>query len=226
MSIPARSAGPGSGFPTLEDAVRAGHARGRLARRIGASAPLVITYVDDKDKVEHISLPPAAVVALHRILAHLAAGRSVQVVPVDSEMELDDAALLIGHDPLAFLEAVTQLGIALRTEGSKVYLGTASLARCMAAIHGDCPEELAPSSHPVTGQRSGRPFDAAQARDLLAGRAWDFVKRLGYDLKKAGNKVFPDLSALDFYFGRRDFPAIRPKSWPDPEQVRQHRLQP
>ncbi len=191
--------------PTLEDAVRAGDARRKLAVRLEKARATTMSF-QGTARTETVSLPPIAIAALHQILACISAGRGVRVVAEDNEIEIDDAALLAGHDPLEFLEALTQLGLPLRSEAGCVLISTAVLATCLDIINDDKPGKIIPENPPVT--------DRALAEDILCRRQWHFAERLAYDLKKAGNRPAPETYPIDYYFGSRPLLGVRPASWP------------
>jgi hypothetical protein len=209
MNILSHPAKHGADFPTIEDAARAGDARRKLASRLMKSVPTTMTF-QGAERMEIVSLPPLAVVALHMILAHLSAGRAVSIEAHDSEIEIDDAALLAGLAPLEFLESLTQLGLPLRADQhtGRVYISTRVLGQCLNAIHADQPEDLA------SGDQTGASEDWKKARALLTRRQWPFAERLVHDLRKAGNRVPPETYALDYYFGSRPLLGARPQSWP------------
>jgi hypothetical protein len=200
-----------SSSPTLEDAVRAGDARRKLADRLEKARATTMTF-QGKARTETVSLPPMAIMALHQILACISAGRGVRVVAEDSEIEIDDAALLAGHDPLEFLEALTQLGLPLRSEAGRVLISTEVLGACLDVIHGDQPEPTLPGKAP--GKAPGNAPGWARAHDILRWRQWHFAERLAYDLKKAGNRSAPETYPIDYYFGSRPLLGVRPPSWP------------
>ncbi len=162
-------------------------------------------------RTETITLPPVAVSALLCVLAHLAAGRGVSVVPNDSEIELDDAALLAGLDPLDFLESLTRLGLPLRGEGGNVFIGTDVFAACLEVIE-TADARVTPIPDGAAGQ--ARIADPTLAKELLTHRQWHFAERLAHDLRKAGNTRIPETYPLDYYFGTRPLLGVRPTSWP------------
>ncbi len=196
--------------PSLEDAARAGDARRKLAARLEKHAPTTMTFFG-ATRTETITLPPVAVSALLQILAHIAAGRGVSVVPSDSEIELDDAALLAGLDPLDFLESLTRLGLPFRGEGGNVYVGTDVFAACLEVIE---TADARVSAIPDCDASTARIADPTLAKELLTHRQWHFPERLAHDLRKAGNLRFPETYPLDYYFGTRPLLGVRPASWP------------
>jgi len=196
--------------PTFEDAARAGDARRMLATRLEKHAPTTMTFFG-ATRTETITLPPVAVAALIRILAHFAAGRGVSLTPHDGEIELDDAALLAGLDPLDFLESLTRLRLPLRRDGAKVFIGTDVLAACLEVIETADARVL-----PVLDDAAclAPIADPQLAKELLTHRQWHFTERLAHDLRKAGNTRIPETYPLDYYFGTRPLLGVRPASWP------------
>ncbi len=212
-TIPGRD---GSAYPSFEDAARAAYSRRRLASMLASSLPLTMTFVvknKGKDRTEHISLPPLAVRALHQILAHLSAGRGVSLMPLETEMDLSDAALLLGLDELDLIDTLTGLGSDLHIADKTPRLGTKTVAQCFAVIHGDCPDELVdPKEFPEIAAEKWTQW--AKAKTMLTRGQKDFVPRLSRDLKSAGNGFFADLAVLDYYFGTRPISGNRPRAWP------------
>jgi hypothetical protein len=191
--------------PSFEDAVRAGDARRKLASRLGKEVPTMMTF-NSIARSEVISLPPVAVAALHQILACISAGCAVNVVPHDREIEIDEAAPLAGHDPLAFVEALTQLGLPMRSDKGQVFISTMVLGQCLEVIHGDNPDQDPAAAAAGT--------TLSKAREVLTRRQWHFADKLTYDLKKAGNRPAPETYAMDYYFDQRPLMGNRPQSWP------------
>jgi hypothetical protein len=210
MTIPAKSAGPGSGFPSLEDAARAADARRKLATKFDKRGPVSLTF-SGATRQETISLPKTAVDALNRILAHIAAGRGVSITPRDSEIELDDAALLAGLDPLDFLEKITLLQLPMRSEGKQVFIGTDVFAACLEVIE---TADARVAGVVDDAPNAVRIADKKLARDLLTHRQWHLVDRLAHDLRKTGRIPLSDIYPLDCYFGAAPLIGDRPPSWP------------
>jgi hypothetical protein len=206
MNIPGNPTSFRTAPPSFEDAIRAGHARRKLAVRLGTPQPTILSFFA-RANVDSISLPPAAVAALHGILAAMSTGRSVVVTIEEHEIEIDEAGPLVGVDPLDLLEALQRLDLPYQGEGPQVYVSTRTIAQCAAAVEGDCPAELAAPAAQAT--------DWTLAKSILLSRPRDFVRNLVGGLLRIGKTGFEDVDVLDWYFGRRPLPGKRPPSWPD-----------
>lgn len=68
------------------------HVRSSLAVRPTSSGPVVVTV---EDSGECLTLPRAAADLLTRVLAHMAVGQSVTVVPTNAELTTQEAADLL-----------------------------------------------------------------------------------------------------------------------------------
>lgn len=69
------------------------HVRDYLARHLGQES--IRLRVDDGDEDETLVLPRGAIELLARVLAHMANGQGVSVVPADAELTTQQAASLL-----------------------------------------------------------------------------------------------------------------------------------
>lgn len=105
------------------------HVREYLNRHQGHVVTLV---VDDSHPEETLVVPRAAVELLARILAHMAAGQGVSVVPAHAELTTQQAADLLNVSRPFLIGLLSAGEIEYRTVGKHLRIKAESLLRYMA----------------------------------------------------------------------------------------------
>ncbi|MCC5976403.1 MAG: hypothetical protein JJT81_20480 [Rubellimicrobium sp.] len=187
--------------PSLEDAARAGLARRKLKVRT-PNDRFMLTIYSGSVRLDDMEIPPAAIAPLKEVLIYLSAGRGVSIVPDDSEIELEEAALLIGLDPLHLLDRMTGEGVPFRKDGLKIYLQRSFVGHCLAAIRKDLPADLA------LAEGTDREHDAAC--NIVSYDQQDLVRRLAEEMRRIGITWMPENEILDIYFGKERLPEPNP----------------